>query len=91
MTHEELKAKREADRKAEESREEARIASFYKPLTAEEKALREKRRQINRLKVKLAQTDYCVIKIAEGEATSEEYADVLVQRKQWRAQINELE
>lgn len=47
--------------------------------------------QIDVLKNKLAATDYVVIKIAEGAATEEEYADVIAQRKEWRAQINELE
>jgi hypothetical protein len=43
------------------------------------------------LKMQLAQTDYVVIKIAEGEATKEEYADVLANRKAWREEIRELE
>lgn len=48
-------------------------------------------REIRLLKYKLAETDYAVIKIAEGAATVEEYADVIAQRKEWRARINELE
>ena len=32
-----------------------------------------------------------MIKIAEGEATTEQYAQVLEQRKAWREEINELE
>ena len=44
-----------------------------------------------KLKKLLTETDYIVIKIAEGEATKEEYADVLKQRKEARARINELE
>lgn len=47
--------------------------------------------QIAALKAQLAATDYTVIKIAEGAATMEEYADVIAQRRAWRAQINELE
>ena len=35
-------------------------------------------------------TDYVVIKIAEGSATTEEYKDILNQRIEWRNQINEL-
>lgn len=50
-----------------------------------------KQARINELKAKLTDTDYVVIKIAEGEATQEEYAEVLAQRKVWRAEINELE
>ena len=47
--------------------------------------------EINELKQKLAETDYCVIKIAEEVAEPSEYSDVLAQRKTWRARINELE
>lgn len=42
------------------------------------------------LKQALSDTDYAVIKIAEGAATKEEYADIIAQRQIWRAQINEL-
>ena len=47
--------------------------------------------EISSLKSKLAASDYAVIKIAEGAATPEEYADLISQRQQWRARINELE
>lgn len=47
--------------------------------------------QIAELKAKLAATDYAVIKIAEGAATAEEYAEIIAQRQQWRSEINELE
>ena len=47
--------------------------------------------RISELKAFLASTDYAVIKIAEGAATPEEYADVIAQRQAWRAEINELE
>lgn len=47
--------------------------------------------RIVELKQKLSETDYVVIKIAEGEATAEEYSEVLANRKAWRAEINELE
>lgn len=47
--------------------------------------------EIAELKEKLAKTDYAVIKIAEGAGTSEEYADIIAQRAQWRIRINELE
>lgn len=43
------------------------------------------------LKGQLSATDYAVIKIAEGAATPEEYADVIAQRQAWRDEINELE
>lgn len=50
-----------------------------------------KAERITALKEKLAATDYAVIKIAEGAATADEYADVIAQRAIWRQQINELE
>lgn len=50
-----------------------------------------KQARIIELKRLLSQTDYVVIKIAEGSATPEEYADVIANRRAWRAEINELE
>lgn len=47
--------------------------------------------QIAALKRQLAETDYAVIKIAEGAATAEEYAGLIAQRQTWRAEINDLE
>lgn len=47
--------------------------------------------QIAKLKKQLADTDYCVIKVAEGAATLADYADVIQQRATWRAEINRLE
>lgn len=55
-------------------------------LTAEYRAIK-----IEELKQKLADTDYAIIKIAEGSATAEEYSDVIEQRKAWREEINRLE
>lgn len=49
-----------------------------------------KQQEIWDLKAKLAASDYAVIKIAEGAATKEEYADLIVQRQSWRARLNEL-
>ena len=43
------------------------------------------------LKGRLADTDYAVIKIAEGAAAPEEYADMVAQRQAWRGEINRLE
>ena len=37
---------------------------------------------------KLTSTDYIAAKIAEGKATQEEYAEKIVQRQQWRDDIN---
>ena len=50
-----------------------------------------KQSRIAELKQLLSDTDYVVIKIAEGAATAEEYADVIAQRQAWRAEIRELE
>lgn len=55
--------------------------------TAEEQAQEE----ILRLKEYLSETDYVVLKIAEGVATPEKYADILQKRQEARARINELE
>lgn len=50
-----------------------------------------KQQEIDSLKMKLFASDYAIIKIAEGVATKEEYADLITQRAEWRARINELE
>ena len=54
-----------------------------------EQELAEKR--ICELKKLLFNTDYQAIKYAEGELTAEEFAPIKEQRRQWRAEINELE
>lgn len=47
-------------------------------------------REIENLKQYLSATDYTVIKIAEGAATEEEYADIISQRQRCRELINQL-
>ena len=59
--------------------------------TAEEKQARERRLKIAEYKGNLAATDYIAIKIAEGAATPEEYAEELAHRRYWRSEINRLE
>ena len=59
--------------------------------TAEEKQARENRLLIAKYKGDLAATDYIAIKIAEGAATAEEYAEELTHRRYWRSEINRLE
>lgn len=60
--------------------------------SADQIALKEKRDRIAFLKRELARTDYCALKLAEGETTLDgEYKDVFAQRKLWRAEINQLE
>lgn len=61
---------------------------LYMPLYTEDEVRQQK---IDTLKSKLAATDYVVIKIAEGVATTEDYADVIADREAWRKEINELE
>ena len=61
------------------------------PQVVEPTAEQIKMRTINQLKMQLSATDYVVIKIAEGVATADEYADVITQRQQWRQEINALE
>lgn len=46
--------------------------------------------RINVLKRKLADTDYHVIKKAEGRDVSD-YENIIAQREEWRAEINRLE
>lgn len=46
--------------------------------------------KIAELKVKLAETDYAIIKMAEGAATAADYADLISQRQAWREEINQL-
>lgn len=48
-------------------------------------------RRIAALKARLAETDYVAVKLMEGTATREEYADLIAQRQAWRDEINELE
>ena len=59
--------------------------------TPEEMRKVEIEKRIAELKSNLSNSDYVVIKIAEGEATPEEYSEVLATRKAWRSEINELE
>lgn len=47
--------------------------------------------RISELKQKLNKTDYCIVKIAEGSATFEEYAETIENRKKWRKEINDIE
>ena len=70
--------------------DEARLAELLAAEQAKEDA-EARQERIAALKDKLAATDYAVIKIAEGAATAEEYADVIARRRAWRAEINGLE
>jgi hypothetical protein len=72
---------------AKEAYDEYETILRYTPFT--EKDLDQQ--EILKLKRKLSETDYCIIKIMEGSATTGEYTDVITQRKAWRKHINELE
>ncbi len=76
---------------AQEAWDEPVTTQVYIPYTAAELAARDRARRIAELKRSLSETDYTVIKIAEGSATAEEYAAVIEQRRAWRAEINRLE
>ncbi|MDR2150908.1 MAG: hypothetical protein LBO67_08920 [Spirochaetaceae bacterium] len=56
-----------------------------------EKQSEQNAERIRLLKRYLAETDYIAAKIAEGSATTEEYAGQITQRQAWRAEIAELE
>lgn len=47
--------------------------------------------RIAELKQLLTETDYAIIKIAEGVATKEEYDETIAQRQAWREEIRALE
>lgn len=47
--------------------------------------------QISQLKIKLADSDYKILKYLEGELSQEEYDEIVAKRKEWRKEINELE
>lgn len=57
----------------------------------QEELKEQKQIEISELKQKLAETDYISNKIVEGDATIEEYADLIYQRKLWRREINDLQ
>lgn len=59
--------------------------------TAEELALESAKSELEEKKRFLNETDYVVIKIAEGSATKEEYAEVLAEREKARERVRELE
>lgn len=56
-----------------------------------EPAAHKAQQRIIELKTYLSQTDYVCMKLAEGAASPEEYADVIKQREAAREEIRELE
>ena len=63
----------------------------YKPYSEQEIKVIKNNNRIAELKQKLQETDYKAIKYAEGELSSEEYAETKAQRRAWREEINKLE
>ena len=70
----------------------------YEERKAAEEAERQRREaaeaiaaEVATLKKNLSDSDYAIIKIAEGVATKEEYATLIANRATWRQRINELE
>ena len=59
--------------------------------TDAEKESEEAVKKIRVLKMQLAETDYIASKIAEGSATTKDYADKIAERQEWRAEISRLE
>jgi hypothetical protein len=58
--------------------------------TDEEKKRDEAAQEIEALQAKIDETDYIGIKIAEGVATKNDYADMIAQREEWRKAKREL-
>ena len=73
------------------------VNGTYIEMSAEEIAEYEKSMELSptdkiaQLKQKLANTDYKILKLAEGALSLEECADVIKQRDEWRKEINLLE
>jgi len=67
-------------------------SSLFKSITKSEyEKVKGDKARIEFLKKELARTDYEAIKFAEGEMSAEDYEPYKVQRRNWRAEINELE
>lgn len=73
--------------KAKDAWDEYETVLRFKHYSAQEIAEQE----IEQLKAQLKETDYIVIKIAEGVATWEEYPEMKEKRQVWRDEINRLE
>jgi hypothetical protein len=59
--------------------------------TAAEVQAEQSEERIRVLKGLLADTDYIAVKIAEGAASTSDYADKITQRQAWRQEIQTLE
>ena len=70
--------------------EESGYYQVYTPFTEEEIIRRAAMKRIAELKKMLAETDYAIVKIAEGAAMKDEYREVITNRQAWRKEINDL-
>ena len=59
--------------------------------TAEEKQVEQNAARVQVLKRHLADTDYIAVKIAEGSATKNDYAQKIAERQAWREELRTLE
>ena len=73
------------------AREEIEDIFVYIPYTEKELKKIANNERIKELKKLLQNSDYKAIKYAEGELSNEEYIPIREERKQWRAEINQLE
>lgn len=55
-----------------------------------QKHIRELWKEKATLMRQLSETDYIHLKVAEGDATLEDYEDVIAERKKWRAKVSEI-
>lgn len=89
--HEDIKMEYKIVTKTRDIEQTVRYFEIKKKTEIEPTIEELKARRITDLKSELVATDYVVIKIAEGVATPEEYAEIIAQRQQWRQEINALE
>lgn len=70
---------------------EMTVEEEFKNRRRREKMMLPSEIQIQDIKEMLHNTDYITCKIVEGEATPEDYKDLIQLRREWREQIRRLE
>lgn len=76
---------------AKDAWDETEDILVYIPYGSKELRIIELRDEINKIQANLAAWDYKTSKHADGDYTEEEWANIVAQRKAWRAEINKLE